>query len=207
MLSGYNFTEHVRIVLARAREEAAALRHEYVGTEHMLIAMLRSGDGVGYTVIENLGGDPAAMIDGMLAILKHGTTKERTGPDLPYTSRAKKVLELAMGEARAMSHSYIGTEHLLLGLIREEKGVAAQVLVNAGVTYERAREEVLRVLGTEMDLSTGSASQSIRLQGAPIEIIIRRENGDVTRRTFTEVDRAIEFLKAEQPPPPAASAR
>src|SRR5437660_9723324 len=82
--------------------------------------------------------------------VKKGKAAAATGPDLPYTSRAKKVLELAMGEARDLSHSYVGTEHLLLGLLREEKGIAAQVLTDAGVNLDAARAETLRILGTEM---------------------------------------------------------
>src|SRR5207237_2548120 len=82
--------------------------------------------------------------------VKKGKAATATGPDLPYTSRAKKVLELAMGEARDLSHGYVGTEHLLLGLLREEKGIAAQVLTDAGVTIEAAKAETLRLLGTEM---------------------------------------------------------
>src|SRR6266571_4715334 len=93
-MNGYNFTDRVRKVLQMAREEAARLHHEYVGTEHILLGLIREGEAVA------------------------------AGPDLPYTSRAKKVLELAMSEARELNHSYVGTEHLLLGLLREEKGIA-----------------------------------------------------------------------------------
>ena len=82
--------------------------------------------------------------------MKKGKAAQAAGPDLPYTSRAKKVLELAMSEARELNHSYVGTEHLLLGLLREEKGIAAQVLTDAGVNLEPARAETLRLLGTEM---------------------------------------------------------
>src|SRR4029077_2492741 len=87
--------------------------------------------------------------------VKKGKAAAATGPDLPYTSRAKKVLELALGEARDLSHGYVGTEHLLLGLLREEKGIAAQVLTDAGVNLDAARAETLRILGTEMPQGGG----------------------------------------------------
>ncbi len=119
-MNGYNFTDRVRKVLQMAREEAARLHHEYVIQQK----------------IEET--------------VKKGKAAAAAGPDLPYTSRAKKVLELAMSEARELNHSYVGTEHLLLGLLREEKGIAAQVLTDAGVNLEQARAETLRLLGSEM---------------------------------------------------------
>ena len=146
-MHGYNFTERVRRVLAYAREEAAQLQHEYVGTEHILLGLVRDGEGVASTTLENLGIDQSALRDTIETTVKRGTAG-RTGPDLPYTSRAKKVLELAMKEARELNHTYVGTEHLLLGLIAEGKGIAAQVLVEAGATLEVARNEVLRILGS-----------------------------------------------------------
>ena len=149
-MNGYNFTERVRKVLAMAREEAARLHHEYVGTEHLLLGLIREGEGVGATILDSLHVDPIALQDMIEGIVKRGRLGETVGPDLPYTSRAKKVLEFAMSEAREANHSYVGTEHLLLGLVREGKGIAAQVLVDSGVTLEKAREEMLSVLGSEM---------------------------------------------------------
>jgi len=147
-MNGYNFTERVRWALARAREESARLRHEYVGTEHILLGMLRDEDSVATNVIESFGVKPDALVDRVEGIVKRGQPSgTRHGPDLPYTSRAKKVLELAMTEARGLNHDYVGTEHLLLGLLREEKGMGAQVLVEAGVTLDVSRERVLDVLG------------------------------------------------------------
>src|SRR5262245_5315301 len=149
LMNGYNFTERVRKVLAMAREEAHGLKHEYVGTEHMLLSLVREGEGVACTVFQNLNIEPEAMRSKILDVVKHGRAGPTPGPDLPYTSRAKKVLELAMTEARDLNHKYVGTEHLLLGLLREEKGIAAQVLGDAGLTLEEAREETLRILGTD----------------------------------------------------------
>ncbi|MEX2181121.1 MAG: ATP-dependent Clp protease ATP-binding subunit [Gemmatimonadaceae bacterium] len=149
-MNGYNFTERVRKVLAMAREEAARLHHEYVGTEHILLGLIREGEGVAAAVLQNLSVDLEEVQQKIEETVKKGKAAQATGPDLPYTSRAKKVLELAMGEARELNHSYVGTEHLLLGLLREEKGIAAQVLTDAGVNLEAARAETLRLLGTEM---------------------------------------------------------
>ena len=149
-MNGYNFTERVRKVLAMAREEAARLHHEYVGTEHILLGLIREGEGVAAAVLNNLSVDLEEIQQKIEETVKKGKAAQASGPDLPYTSRAKKVLELAMGEARELNHSYVGTEHLLLGLLREEKGIAAQVLSEAGVNLEAARAETLRLLGTEM---------------------------------------------------------
>jgi ATP-dependent Clp protease ATP-binding subunit ClpC len=149
-MNGYNFTERVRKVLAMAREEAARLHHEYVGTEHILLGLIREGEGVAAAVLQNLNVDLEDIQTKIEETVKRGKAAQATGPDLPYTSRAKKVLELAMGEARELNHSYVGTEHLLLGLLREEKGIAAQALTDCGVNLDAARTETLRLLGTEM---------------------------------------------------------
>jgi carboxymethylenebutenolidase len=157
-MNGYNFTERVRKVLALAREESARLHHEYVGTEHILLGLLSEGGGVAATVMQNLGVDAEVLRKQIEVIVKTGRASALVGPDLPYTSRAKKVLELAMNEARELSHSYVGTEHLLLGLLREEKGIAAQVLVAAGLTTERARMEIRRILGSPGEVEGTRAS-------------------------------------------------
>src|SRR6185437_11788841 len=156
MMNGYNFTERVRKVLSLSREEAARLHHEYIGTEHVLLGVLREGEGVAATVLQNVGIDMDALSARLDETVKRGNSATVTGPDLPYPSRAKKVLELAMSEARDLNHSYVGTEHLLLGLLREEKGIAAQVLVDAGLTLDAARNEVLTILGTEVDRYSAS---------------------------------------------------
>src|SRR3954463_9123367 len=158
-MNGYNFTERVRKVLAMAREEAARLHHEYVGTEHILLGLIREGEGVAATVLQNLSVELDEIQQKIEETVKKGKAAQTTGPDLPYTSRAKKVLELAMSEARELSHSYVGTEHLLLGLLREEKGIAAQVLTDAGVNLDAARAETLRLLGTEMPQGNAPTAQ------------------------------------------------
>jgi ATP-dependent Clp protease ATP-binding subunit ClpC len=158
-MNGYNFTERVRKVLAMAREEAARLHHEYVGTEHILLGLIREGEGVAAAVLQNLSVDLDEIQQKIEDTVKKGKASQTTGPDLPYTSRAKKVLELAKSEARELSHSYVGTEHLLLGLLREEKGIAAQVLTDAGVNLDAARAETLRLLGTEMPQGNAPTAQ------------------------------------------------
>jgi ATP-dependent Clp protease ATP-binding subunit ClpC len=145
-MNGYNFTQRVRMVLALAREESARLGHAYVGTEHILLALIREGEGVAATVLANLdlsGDDLAADVE---ALVRPGENSRR-GADLPYTSRVKKALELSMAEARDLCHAYVGTEHLLLGLLREAGGIGAQALLARGVTLDAARAEIRRILG------------------------------------------------------------
>ena len=159
-MNGYNFTDRVRKVLQMAREEAARLHHEYVGTEHILLGLIREGEGVAAAVLTNLSVDLEEVQQKIEETVKKGKASSAPGPDLPYTSRAKKVLELAMTEARELNHSYVGTEHLLLGLLREEKGIAAQVLTDAGVTLEQSRAETLRLLGSEMPPQSSGVAPS-----------------------------------------------
>jgi len=166
-MNGYNFTDRVRKVLQMAREEAARLHHEYVGTEHILLGLIREGEGVAAAVLQNLNVDLEEIQQKIEETVKKGKAAAATGPDLPYTSRAKKVLELAMTEARELNHSYVGTEHLLLGLLREEKGIAAQVLTDAGVNLEQSRAETLRLLGSDMPQTQSSTGGSPAPAAAP----------------------------------------
>ncbi len=146
-MNGFNFTERTRNTLAVAREEAVRLDHEYIGTEHILLAVLADRDGVAHAVLESLGTDRDAIRAKVDEVVTPGRRTSPVGPDLPYTTRAKRVLELANTEATELQHPYLGTEHLLLGLLREEKGVGAQVLTHSGVTLSAARADVLRLLG------------------------------------------------------------
>ena len=150
-MNGYNFTERVRKVLAGAREQAAGLNHPYVGTEHILLAIASEGEGVATAVLDNLGARRDDIIAQVRGAIEPGLAGPRVGPDLPYTSRGKKVLELSMSEARLMKHGYVGTEHLLLGVIAEQKGIGAQVLSSLGLTLEGARAETLKLLGSPAD--------------------------------------------------------
>ncbi|MGH7474738.1 MAG: ATP-dependent Clp protease ATP-binding subunit [Longimicrobiales bacterium] len=145
----YNFTDRVRKVLAMAREEAIRLQHDYVGTEHILLGLIREGEGVAAAVLMNLNADLEQIHQRIEESVRKGKATIALG-ELPYTSRAKKVLEYAMAEARELNHSYVGTEHLLLGLLREEKGIAAQVLHSLGVSLEEARAQTLKILGSDI---------------------------------------------------------
>ena len=184
-MNGYNFTERVRKVLGMAREEAAVLHHEYVGTEHMLLALVRDDGGVAITALRNLDIEPKSLRDAILDVVKRGTSRGPTGPDLPYTSRAKKVLELAMLNARELDHSYVGTEHLLLGLIAEQKGIAAQVLTHAGAMLDPTRAEIVRLLASTDHVPDSSmAVRPTAARGMMIGSIGAPPFSDRTRRVL-----------------------
>jgi excisionase family DNA binding protein len=138
------FTERARHVLTLAQEEATNLSHNYIGTEHLLLGLLREGEGVAATVLTGLGVELARVRSGVEFII--GSGDKPPAGEVGLTPRAKKVIELAVDEARQLGHHYIGTEHLLLGLVREGHGIAAGVLESLGVTLEKVRAETLRVL-------------------------------------------------------------
>ncbi|HET8656787.1 MAG TPA: ATP-dependent Clp protease ATP-binding subunit [Longimicrobiaceae bacterium] len=142
-----------------AREEAIRLQHDYVGTEHILLGLIREGEGVAAAVLTNLSVDLEQVQERIEESVRRGKATIALG-ELPYTSRAKKVLEFAMAEARELNHSYVGTEHLLLGLLREEKGIAAEVLNQLGVTLEEARRQTLKLLGSEPNAAQASSAGS-----------------------------------------------
>ncbi len=142
------FTDRARKVMALAREEAKRFNHEYIGTEHILLGLVKEGSGVAANVLQNLDIDLKKIRLEIEKIVQTGPDLVSVG-QLPFTPRVKKVLEYAIEEARAMGHNYIGTEHQLLGLLREQEGVAAQVLLNLGVKLDDVREEVIELLGAE----------------------------------------------------------
>ena len=144
------FTDRARKVMALANQEAQRFNHEYIGTEHMLLGLVKEGSGVGANVLKNLDIDLRKVRLEVEKLVKSGPDMVTMGK-LPQTPRAKKVIEYAIEEARALNHNYVGTEHLLLGLLRETEGVAAQVLMNLGLKLEDVREEVLNLLGAGMD--------------------------------------------------------
>ena len=204
-MNGYNFTERMRKVLGMAREESARLHHEYVGTEHMLLALVREGGGVAEAVLDGLGVDREALSRRVGEVVRRGKADFMAGPDLPYTSRAKMVLEQSMYAARELNHSYVGTEHLLLGLLREGKGIAAQVLGEAGVTLDAAVSEVLRVLGVEQPPLTQPMSYEAQgaLKGRPVdrvEVILHYADGRRFEGSFASIRDAVGFLRSAPPP-------
>jgi ATP-dependent Clp protease ATP-binding subunit ClpC len=147
----------VRKVLSLAREEATRLRHDYVGTEHILLGLIREGEGVAAAILTNLNVELPALKERIEGRVDRGKS-QMTAEEVPYTTRAKKVLEFSVAEARNLKHSYVGTEHLLLGLLREEKGLAAQVLGEMGVSIEMARQETIKLLGGELGASSESTT-------------------------------------------------
>jgi len=144
------FTDRARKVMALANQEAQRFNHDVIGTEHILLGLVKEGSGVGATVLKNLDVDIKKL---RLEIEKH----VKSGPDmvtmgkLPQSPRAKKVIEYAIEEARALNHNYVGTEHILLGILRESEGIAAQVLLDLGLKLEDVRQEVLNLLGAGME--------------------------------------------------------
>lgn len=198
-MNGYNFTERVRTALRAARDQALELGHEYVGTEHILLGLLEDQDGVAAAVLKSTAVGREALRDTVLGFVRRGDGTMARGPDLPYTSRAKKVLELSMAHARELQHSYVGTEHLLLGLIAEEKGIGAQVLRNAGLTLEKTRAEIVRLLGTEMPEKAGSPTVP---SGAPqrrnaisFTVLVEFPEGHVEAQRFSRSLEAVEYLQ------------
>jgi ATP-dependent Clp protease ATP-binding subunit ClpC len=138
------FTERARQVVVLAQDEARALEHNYVGTEHILLGLLREEEGLAARVLESLDITVEEVRFQIVRIVGRGD--EATTGQIPFTPRATKVLELALREALSLGHDYIGTEHLLLGLVRENEGVAARILSDFDADAEKVRNEVMRML-------------------------------------------------------------
>ena len=152
------FTDRARRVVVLAQEEARMLDHNYIGTEHLLLALIHEGEGVAAKALTELGISLAATRQAVEDIIGRGA--QAPSGHIPFTPRAKKVLELSLREALQLGSDYIGTEHILLGLIREGDGVAAQVLVASGVDLNRARQQVIELLH-------GRGNRTRRLLSAP----------------------------------------
>jgi ATP-dependent Clp protease ATP-binding subunit ClpC len=152
------FTDRARKVMQLANQEAQRFNHEYIGTEHILLGLVKEGSGVAANVLKNLDVDLRKIRLEVEKIVQSGPDMVTMGK-LPQTPRAKKVIEYAMEEARNLNHNYVGTEHLLLGLIREQEGVAAQVLMNLGLKLEDVREEVLNLLGHGAEGGEGASER------------------------------------------------
>ena len=142
------FTDRAKKVMNLARQEAQRFNHEYLGTEHILLGLVQEGSGVAANVLKQMQIDLDKIRVEVEKIVKTGPSMVTMG-QLPFTPKAKKVLELSLEEASNLGHNYIGTEHILLGLIKENEGIAAQVLMNLGVKLEDVREEVLDFLGAD----------------------------------------------------------
>ena len=157
------FTERARRVVVLAQEEARLLNHNYIGTEHILLGLIHEGEGLAAQALQNLGIKLESVRTQVVETLGQGA-QSPTG-HIPFTPRAKKVLELSLREALQLGHNYIGTEHILLGLIREGEGVAAQVLVKLGADLHKVRQTVIHLLSgvqQEEQQAGGGASSSSR---------------------------------------------
>ena len=148
-MNDFNFTDRTRRALHAARDAAAALRHEYVGTEHILLGLICDPGCVAASVLTHLGVNLDSLKAKIEEIVTTGNTAVPEGAQLPYTSRSKKVVELAMVCARENGDSFIGTQHLLLGLLREEKGIAAQVLAHSGITSRQVTAAINSVAAAD----------------------------------------------------------
>ena len=148
------FTDRARKVMQLANQEAQRFNHEYIGTEHVLLGLIKEGSGVAANVLKNLDVDLRKIRLEVEKLVQSGPDMVTMGK-LPQTPRAKKVIEYSMEEARNLNHNYVGTEHILLGLLREQEGVAAQVLMNLGLKLDEVREEVLNLLGHGLEGSEG----------------------------------------------------
>ncbi len=156
------FTERARKVIILAKEEAKRFNHDYIGTEHILLGLIKEGESVAAAVLQNLGLSLDTIRLEVEKLVQFGPSTIVSG-DIPFTPKAKKVIELAMDEARRLGHNYIGTEHLLLGLIKEGEGVASHVLMNVGLDLNKVRAEVIKLLGSS---AVGGGSQSPSQGGA-----------------------------------------
>src|ERR671913_1174146 len=148
------FTDRARRVVVLAQEEARMLNHNYIGTEHILLGLISEGEGVAAKALESLG----IAVDGVRQQVEEiiGQGQQAPSGHIPFTPRAKKVLELSLREALQLGHNYIGTEHILLGLIREGDGVAANVLVKLGADLSSVRQEVIQQLSGFRAVPLGS---------------------------------------------------
>src|SRR5438876_1512638 len=159
------FTDRARRVVVLAQEEARMLNHNYIGTEHILLGLIHEGEGVAAKALESLGISLEAVRQQVEEIIGQG--QQAPSGHIPFTPRAKKVLELSLREALQLGHNYIGTEHILLGLIREGEGVAAQVLVKLGADLNRVRQQVIQLLHGYSQGKEPASSGGGRGEGTP----------------------------------------
>src|SRR5262249_55490539 len=190
------FTDRARKVMQLANQEARHLNHEYIGTEHILLGLVKEGSAVAANVLKNLDIDLRKIRLEVEKIVQSGPDMVTMGK-LPQTPRAKKVIEYSIEEARNLNHNYVGTEHLLLGLLREREGVAAQVLMNLGLKLEDVRQEVLDLLGegTEARKSNGKRSASFVRKDPHADL---QDLPEHARRALQELDAQIERLDREK---------
>lgn len=198
-MAGYDFTSRVRGSLIKAREDAQRRNHEWVGTEHLLLGLLAEEDALVMDVLENLSANPMVLQQTVEQRLSDGQPRRvNSTTDLPYTARARVVLDQAIATAHEFGDGYVGTQHLLLGLIRETHGIAAQSLIAAGLTEPKLKREVVRMLQGEGVAATldDMASEPTETQ-VPLSIAVevRYEDGTLAKKVFASKDAAIGFLR------------
>jgi ATP-dependent Clp protease ATP-binding subunit ClpC len=192
------FTERARKVLVLAKEEARRFNHDYIGTEHILLGLIREGEGVACAVLQNLGIDLERLRIEIEKLISPGSSASVLG-DIPFTPRAKKALELAAEEAHNLGHNYIGTEHILLGLLREGEGLASQVIFSLGVDLRKIREEISALLGggqsfQNAQTSTVSKTPALDSFGRDLTKLSKEGKLDPVIGRKTEIERVIQVL-------------
>jgi len=192
------FTERARKVIILSKEEARRFNHDYIGTEHLLLGLIREGEGVAAAVLQKLGLNLENIRLEIEKLVQPGPTTQVLG-DIPFTPRAKKVLELSAEEARSLGHNYVGTEHLLLGLIAEGEGVASQVLINLGLDLNKVRNEVMGLLGSVtpgFGSSQGAKTKTPAIDafGRDLTALARENKLDPVINRENEMERVIQIL-------------
>jgi len=192
------FTERAQRVLALAQDEAIRLGHSSIGTEHILLGLIREGEGIAARVLKSMGLSLEQIREEVEGLVGRGTERPTS---TTYTPRAKKVIELAFDEARKLGHTYVGTEHILLGLIREGEGVAARVLANLGVSLTKARQQVLQLLGTTefaqssgQPAQKGSSTPTLDALARDLTALAREGELDPVIGRDKEIERVIQIL-------------
>ena len=199
-MSGYDFTNRVRGALIKAREEAERRQHDHVGSEHLMLGLLGEEDALVMDVLENLGVNPMVLQQAVEQRISDGrANRSKPLTDLPYTPRARVVLDQAIAAAHEFGDGYVGTQHLLLGIIRERHSIGAQELIAAGLTEPRLRREIVRVLQGEGvaamlddDLGPDQPDTQVPLS---IAVEVRYEDGTLAKKIFASKDAAIGFLR------------
>ena len=192
------FTERARKVIRLAKEEARRFNHDYIGTEHILLGLIREGEGVAAAVLQKIGVSLENIRLEIEKLVQPGPSTQIIG-DIPFTPRAKKALELAAEEARSLGHNYIGTEHLLLGLIREGEGIASQVLLNLGMDLNTVRNEVMELLGSALpgmgqQQQAKTKTPALDAFGRDLTALAKEDKLDPVIDRKVEIERVIQIL-------------
>ncbi|MGH7423892.1 MAG: Clp protease N-terminal domain-containing protein, partial [Candidatus Methylomirabilales bacterium] len=188
------FTERARKVVILAREEAIRLGHTFVGTEHLLLGLVREGDGLAVAILKKLSVNISTLKGEVEKVVSVGTQVSPAG-EVPFTPQAKKVLEYAISEARSMGHNYIGTEHLLLGLVREGEGIASLVLRDVGVTVAAAKTQAQELLGEQATKAAGTGrTPALDEFGVELTHMARQGKLDPVIGREAEIERVIQIL-------------